>query len=77
MQTQNKWVLEQLRAGRNLTSEDARSERAITRLGARIDDLKRDGWIIETRIISVENRYRQTCHVAEYYLPWTPALNKG
>ncbi len=68
MQTQNEWVLKQLRRGRKLTAKKAMDQRGISRLGARIWDVRREGFIIHSRIISVRNRYKQECHVSEYWM---------
>lgn len=72
MQTQNEWVLEQLKAGRRITPMDALDEHGIMRLGARIHDLREWGQPIESRMVKVDNRYGQSCSVAEYYFESVP-----
>jgi len=68
MQTQKEWVLEQLKAGREITAKDAMDERGIMQMGTRIFELRADGWDIQSPLVEVENRYGQTCTVAKYYL---------
>jgi len=38
----------------------------IYRLGARIHDLKRDGYRIETDKLKIKNRWNESCTVANY-----------
>lgn len=46
--TQLRWVAAQLKAGRRITPLEALSECGCFRLGARVYDLRKDGWEIET-----------------------------
>lgn len=44
------------------------SELGIYRLAARINDLRRDGYNIQSAFMNVKNRYGDNCHVAVYSL---------
>lgn len=43
-------------------------ELGIYRLGARVYDLKASGYDIKKRTKTVQNRFGEDCHVAEYHL---------
>ena len=68
MQSQTEWVWNQLRNGRALTPRQAMSERGIMRLGARIWELREEGYDIITQMKRVYNRYNQKCYIASYCL---------
>jgi hypothetical protein len=59
-------VLEYLGSGKSITSVDAWRELGITRLSARISELKSVGHPISKKTIKVPNRYAEVCSVAEY-----------
>ena len=46
-------VLEHLKAGRSIIHDEAREQFGIMRLASRIDELRREGWNVETEMISV------------------------
>lgn len=48
VQTQKAWLINALKAGRKITPVDALNEAGCFRLGARIFDLRKDGFEIET-----------------------------
>ena len=62
--TQSTRILHALQQGRRLTPIDALREFHCFRLGARIWDLKRQGYDIRTKIVQVSPDTR----VAEYYI---------
>jgi len=64
MESQEKRILEALRAGDKLTPLDALDRFGCFRLGARIHDLRRKGWPIESEIVE-----RGGKRVAVYWLP--------
>ena len=66
--TQANRVLEYLEQGQSITPIDAWKELGITRLAARVHELKRDGYVIDKKLISVTNRYSEKCSVAEYFM---------
>ena len=62
-------VLELLQSGQSITQDEARERLGIMRLASRIDELRREGWNIETEMIPVgENGAR----VARYSLGEEP-----
>lgn len=52
----------------SVTPLEAQSELGIGRLGARIFDLKRQGFGIKTEIVEVPTRFGTTARVARYSL---------
>ncbi len=65
-EAQKKIILEHLAAGEKLTPADAFRLTGSTRLSARIYDLRRDGYVINTEMITVRNRFGRTATVAQY-----------
>lgn len=53
---------------RGITQDQATKMLGITRLGARIFDLKEAGHIIDSERIKVKNRYGEEVYVAQYHL---------
>lgn len=49
-----------------ITPMEAISDYGITRLGARIWDLKAKGYLIQTNMVSARNRYGEPTHYAKY-----------
>ena len=70
--TQTEWVLRRLRKGRTLTAKRAMDERGIMRLGARIWELRQNGYKINTHMKRVKNRFGQVCYIAAYWLRGSP-----
>jgi len=66
--TQIQRILNYLEAGNTITTLNAFNELGITRLAARIHELKRQGHAINKKTISVTNRYNEKCSVAEYFM---------
>lgn len=66
--TQEDRVLMHLQNNKSLTSMEAFNKYGITRLSAKIFDLRRKGYNIASVGKEVKNRYGDTCHVAEYIL---------
>ncbi|AJX62201.1 helix-turn-helix domain-containing protein [Burkholderia pseudomallei] len=67
MKSQNIRILQRLQRG-PLTSAEAIVELGITRLSARIYDLRADGHLINCKTVAVRNRFAQECRVARYTL---------
>ena len=67
-ETQKKIILEHLLANEALTPADAFRLTGSTRLSARIYDLRHDGYVINTEMITVRNRFGRTATVAQYRL---------
>ena len=66
--SQNEAVLAWLQAGHGITSRQAIDQWGITRLAARIADLRADGHDLEATTVTVRNRYGKPVHVARYRL---------
>lgn len=71
-EAQKKIILEHLAAGENLTPADAFRLTGSTRLSARIYDLRREGYVINTEMITVRNRFGRTATVAQYSMEASP-----
>ena len=61
-------VLEWLQEGKTLTRLQALTELSIFELSARLIELKRDGYDIKSKSITVENKYGEKCRVAQYWM---------
>lgn len=66
--TQSERILAYLNEHGAITQFEALTELGILRLASRVNDLKRDGYDIKSRRISVKNRFGEKCSVAEYSL---------
>lgn len=66
--TQNKRLIRHLIEHKKITSLEAINRFGITRLSARIYDLKQQGYIFECKPIIVKNRYGEKVRVTEYKL---------
>ena len=64
--TQKERILKYLRDFGSITPLEALADLGIMRLGARIWELIRDGWPIDTETASSPNRYGQDTHYARY-----------
>lgn len=70
--TQNELVLEYLQAYGSITSLQAFNDLGVTRISARIFDLKAEGHHIEDEFISVPRRNGERAQVKKYYLVKKP-----
>ena len=68
--TQNQRLLLAL-SGRDLTTLEIITQLGIIQVGARICELRQDGWEIQTEMGDVKNRFGDPCRVARYHLPLT------
>ena len=66
--TQANRVLEYLKSGKTITTLNAFKELGITRLAARVYELKTDGHEVKKNTITVVNRFNENCAIAEYYM---------
>ena len=57
-----------LKQGRTITQMDALRQLAIMRLASRVSDLVKMGVDIESKRVTVTNRYNESCSVSEYKL---------
>ena len=69
--TQNEQVLKHIRTFGCITPSRAQADYGIMRLAARIDDLKTQGYLIETETVRGYNRYGTPTHYAKYSLNGT------
>ena len=68
MNSQNEKVLHHLETNRCITSMEAFMCYGITRLSARISDLRDKGYPIKTTIVTKKNKEGNACNFAEYRL---------
>lgn len=66
--SQNERILKHLVWRRGITTLDAYDMYGVTRLAARIADLRGKGLPITTKTIDTRNRYGDVCTVADYSL---------
>lgn len=66
--TQTEKVLRHMKKFGTITPMDAIREYGCLRLGARICELRRDGYNIKSKIITGINRFGERTHYAEYNL---------
>ena len=66
--SQKEMVLKHLKEGKELSQLEATQKYGILRLGAIIFNLRRDGYLISTKIEHKPNRYGHTSHYAIYKL---------
>lgn len=67
-QSQSLKILDYLENGHKLTAIDALELFGCNRLGARVYDLKKAGYPIQSKMIEVHNRYGEPCHVKQYWI---------
>lgn len=63
-------ILDDLQKGKKITPRQAMTDYGCMRLGARIYDLRKAGYIIQSRMIEVPTRNGHT-HVSEYWMEET------
>ncbi len=61
-------IREHLRKHRSITSWDAIQLYGCTRLSDKIFQLRNKGWIIDTQMIEVKNRFHDKTEIAKYIL---------
>lgn len=61
-------IREHLRNHRSITSWDAIQLYGCTRLSDKIFQLRNKGWIIDTQMIEVKNRYGDETQIAKYIM---------
>jgi hypothetical protein len=69
--TQKQLILRYMQEGREISPLDALREFGCFRLGARIHELRRDGWDVVSRLHSYKNHYGQAKTFALYHLAGT------
>lgn len=66
--TQKDKILAYMRTYGAITPMDAMREFSCMRLGARIADLKREGYVIKTEMVGSRNQFGEVTHYASYSL---------
>lgn len=66
--TQKERIINYIKEFGSITSLDAYKDLGITQLGARIDGLKKDGYIFKTEWESGKNRYGDKIDYKRYFL---------
>mgnify|MGYP003289265498 CR=1 FL=1 len=61
-------IKEHLIEHRHITSLDAFKLYGCTRLSAKIFNLRKNGWVIDTQDVTSKDRYGDTCVFADYLL---------
>lgn len=64
--TQNQRILDYIAKHGSITQLEALTECSVMRLASRVSDLRRKGYPITSKMVKVENRYGETCHVKQY-----------
>ena len=64
--TQAQRVLDYIREHGSITQLEALQEIGVMRLASRISELKKQGYAIVSKMVSVTNRYEETCHIKQY-----------
>jgi hypothetical protein len=68
MLSQNERLAEYLTTHKTINPLEAWQELGIYRLGARIFDLREKGLKIESKLVTVYNRFGEDCRVSQYEL---------
>lgn len=68
MKTQCDRILEAMKRGESVTQLDAWARFGISRLAARVKDLRDEGVEIHAEFVEVSNRFGEKCRVKRYEL---------
>ena len=71
-QTQAERILSALLAGESLTSLDALDRFGCSRLAARIEELRRAGWPVVSRLVETGGGKRVSSYWMDLDAPWNP-----
>lgn len=66
--TQAERILDYMDEFGSITPYEAMQDLGVMRLASRIADLRKMGFVIDSTMIPVKNRYGETCHVKQYSL---------
>ena len=66
--TQEQRVLDYIEENGSITQIEALRELGVMRLASRVSSLKKQGHPIKSEIVSVKNRYDETCRIKRYSL---------
>jgi predicted ArsR family transcriptional regulator len=65
---QKQRIINYIREFGSITSFEAYSDLGITQMGARIDQLQKEGYVFKTEWIAGKNRYGEPSNYKRYYL---------
>lgn len=66
--TQKERIIEYIRKFGSITRYEAYMDLGVTQLGARIDQLKKEGYELKTKWINKKNRFNEPVSFKRYYL---------
>lgn len=66
--TQSMRILNYMRDYGSITQDEASKKLGVMRLASRISELKKNGYVITSKMVRVKNRYGETCRVKRYSL---------
>lgn len=66
--TQSQRIIDYMYEHGGITQFEALNELGVMRLASRISELRRNGYVISSKMIKVQNRYGETCRVKRYSL---------
>jgi len=66
--TQSMRILNYMRDHGSITQDEASKKLGVMRLASRISELKKNGYVITSKMVRVKNRYGETCRVKRYSL---------
>lgn len=66
--TQCQRIIDYIKQFGSITTMDAFSELGCTRLGSRIHDLRKEGYIIHSKSETRKNRFGELVHYKRYYI---------
>ena len=66
--TQSERILDYMYQHRGITQYEALEQLGVMRLASRISELRRNGYVISSKMVKVKNRYGETCRVKRYFL---------
>lgn len=75
MQSQNEAVVQYMKENGGISSMDAFNNLGVTRLSARIYDLKQHGYVIDSEYYMGRNRYGNPTRYARYRIVKYPEVN--
>ena len=64
--TQAERVLDYIREFGSITQFEALKDIGVMRLASRISDLRKDGYLIESKMEAVKNRYGEVSYIKRY-----------
>ena len=66
--TQEERIIEYMREFGSTTQLDALRDLGVMRLASRINGLRKRGYAIESKAVTVKNRYGEPCRISSYTL---------